>query len=100
MSLIFCRILGPLFLGWAPNYFVLGAQLAPGEKRLVCISAEHSPLTYAIYASSSHLMKFVNFRIYAHTADTSKPSIVTDSHTQSSNMMTAQKKPFRLILYE
>ena len=38
MSIIFCRILGPLALGWAPNHFVLGAQLAPGEKRLVCNS--------------------------------------------------------------
>ena len=37
MSLIFCQILGPLVLGWAPNDFVLGAQLAPGEKMLVCI---------------------------------------------------------------
>ena len=39
ISLIFRRILGPLVLGLAPNYFVLGAQLAPGEKRLVCITA-------------------------------------------------------------
>ena len=37
MSLIFCQILGPLVLGWAPYHFVLGAQLAPGEKILVCI---------------------------------------------------------------
>ena len=37
ISLFFHRILGPLVLGWAPNHFVLGAQLAPGEKRLVCI---------------------------------------------------------------
>ena len=34
ISLIFRRILGPLVLGWAPNHFVLGAQLAPGEKKL------------------------------------------------------------------
>ena len=40
MSLIFCRILGPLVFGWAPNHFVLGAQLSPGEKMLVCIPAE------------------------------------------------------------
>ena len=39
MSLIFRQILGPLVLGWAPNHFVLGAQLASGEKRLVCIPA-------------------------------------------------------------
>ena len=40
MSLIFYfQILGSLVLGWAPNHFVLGAQLAPGEKRLVCIPA-------------------------------------------------------------
>ena len=32
MSLIFGQTLGPLVLGWAPNHFVLGAQLAPGEK--------------------------------------------------------------------
>ena len=37
ISLIFRRIPGPLVLGWAPNNYVLGAQLAPGEKRLVCI---------------------------------------------------------------
>ena len=34
MSLIFGQTLGPLVLGWAPNHFVLGAQLAPGKKRL------------------------------------------------------------------
>ena len=34
ISSIFHRILGPLALGWAPNHFVLGAQVAPGEKRL------------------------------------------------------------------
>ena len=37
ICLIFCRILGPLVLGWAPNHFVLGAQLAPCKKRLGCI---------------------------------------------------------------
>ena len=37
ISLIFRRVLGPLVLGWAPNPFILGAQLAHGEKRLVCI---------------------------------------------------------------
>ena len=37
ISLIFRRILGPLVSGWVPNPFVLGAQPAPGEKRLVCI---------------------------------------------------------------
>ena len=37
MRLIFRPTLGPLVLGWAPNCFVLGAQFAPGEKRLVCI---------------------------------------------------------------
>ena len=37
MSSIFCRILGPLVLGWASNHFILGAQLAPGKKMLVCI---------------------------------------------------------------
>ena len=41
ISLIFCRNLCPLVLGCAPNHFVLGAQLAPGEKRLVCIPAQH-----------------------------------------------------------
>ena len=40
ISLMFRRILGPLVLGWAPNHFVLGAQLAPGEKILVCIPVE------------------------------------------------------------
>ena len=33
MSLIFQRILGPLVLGWAPYHIVLGAQVAPGEKK-------------------------------------------------------------------
>ena len=33
ISLIFCRILGPLVLDWAPNHFVIGAQLAPGDKK-------------------------------------------------------------------
>ena len=37
MSSIFCQILGPLVLGWAPNDLILGAQLASGEKKLVCI---------------------------------------------------------------
>ena len=37
MSLIFQGILGPLVLGWAPNHFVLGAQVSPGEKTFVCI---------------------------------------------------------------
>ena len=32
MCLIFRQILGLLVLSWAPNHFVLGAQLAPGEK--------------------------------------------------------------------
>ena len=32
ISLIFRWILGPLVLGWAPNHFILGAQLAPGKK--------------------------------------------------------------------
>ena len=41
MSLIFGQTLGPLVLGWTPNHFVLGAQLAPGEKRLVCIPGTH-----------------------------------------------------------
>ena len=35
--LIYRQILGPLVLGWAPNHFLLEAQLAPGEKRSVCI---------------------------------------------------------------
>ena len=37
MSSIFKPNPGPFVLGWAPNHFVLGAQLDPGEKRLVCI---------------------------------------------------------------
>ena len=36
MSLIFRQILGPLNFRWALNHLVLGAQLAPGEIRLVC----------------------------------------------------------------
>ena len=34
MSLIFRRILDPLVLSWAPKHFVLGTQLAPGEKKI------------------------------------------------------------------
>ena len=49
ISLILRQILGPLVLGWAPNHFVLGAQLAPGEKRLVCI-----PVTYHGNPSLTH----------------------------------------------
>ena len=37
ISLIFRRILGPLVLGWAHNHSLLGAKLAPGKKRLICI---------------------------------------------------------------
>ena len=37
MSSIFRQILDPLVFGWAPYHFVLGAQLAPGDKKLVCI---------------------------------------------------------------
>ena len=44
MSLIFHRILGPLVLGWAPKHLVLGAQLAPDEKRFVCIPGKSSSL--------------------------------------------------------
>ena len=40
VSLIFGQTLGPSFLGWAPNHCVLGAQLAPGENRLVSIPAK------------------------------------------------------------
>ena len=36
MCLVFRRILGSLVLDWAPNHFVLGAQLTSSEKRLVC----------------------------------------------------------------
>ena len=32
-------LLCPLILGWAPNHFVLGAQFAPDQKRLVCTPA-------------------------------------------------------------
>ena len=41
MSLIFRPTLGPIVLCWAPNHFALRAQFAPGEKRLVCIPANH-----------------------------------------------------------
>ena len=39
MSSIFTPNPGPLSFGWAPNHFILGAQLATGEKMLVCIPA-------------------------------------------------------------
>ena len=32
ICLIFCRILGPLVSGWAPNHFVLGAQQILAKK--------------------------------------------------------------------
>ena len=44
--LIFRGILGPLVFGWAPNHFVLEAQLAPAEKRLVCIPGFYSCSQY------------------------------------------------------
>ena len=50
--LIFRRILGPYVLGWVPNHFILGAQLAPGEKRLVCI-----PDNLAIWGRMSWLLQ-------------------------------------------
>ena len=34
MSLVFHRILGHLVLGWAPNHFVVGAQLALCKKKV------------------------------------------------------------------
>ena len=37
MSLFFRQILGPLILCWAHDYLLLGAQLAPREKRLVYV---------------------------------------------------------------
>ena len=36
MCLIICQILGPYVFGWSPYHFVLGAQLASGEKK-VCL---------------------------------------------------------------
>ena len=44
MSLIFHQILGPLVLGWILNNFVLGATLAPGEKRV----SLYPPLYYTV----------------------------------------------------
>ena len=37
IEIIFGQTLCPLVWGWAPTHFDLVAQLAPGEKRLVCI---------------------------------------------------------------
>ena len=54
MILIFHRILDSLVLGWAPNHFVLGAQLALGEKRLACI-AEEPYFTFSVCKGESHL---------------------------------------------
>ena len=47
MSFIFRRILGLLVLGWAPNHLVLGAQLGPDEKGLVCIPGLDSGWAYS-----------------------------------------------------
>ena len=47
MSLIFFRTLGPLVLGWALIIFVIGAQLAPGEKWLDCIPEGYLSLVLA-----------------------------------------------------
>ena len=59
MSLIFPQILGSLVLGWAPNHFVLGTQLAPGEKRLVCITGNNNlRKTVIIFLSISLNMCF------------------------------------------
>ena len=62
ISLILRQILGPLVLGWAPNPFVSGAQLAPGERTLVCIPAICG--CYFVTQYNSSLSSFVpNFRI-------------------------------------
>ena len=47
-SLIFRRILGSFVLSWAPNHYVLGAQLASVEIRLVCIPEICNSLTLLI----------------------------------------------------
>ena len=39
--------LGPLNFGLGPNHFALGAQPAPGEKKLVCIPADDVKHTLA-----------------------------------------------------
>ena len=49
MSSIFSRILDPSVLGWAPNHFILGAQLASGQKLLVCIPAMVSEEKFSLY---------------------------------------------------
>ena len=58
ISSIFCRILGPFgfVMGWAPNHFILGAQLAAGENMLVCIPAH-------LYYSSSGWDPYCNYNI-------------------------------------
>ena len=59
MSLIFGQTLGPSVLGWAPNHFVLGAHLAPGVKRLVCIPGAHNffKIQYPLWKATFSLDK-------------------------------------------
>ena len=62
MGIIFRRIQGPLFLGWAPNHFVLGAQLVPGEKRLVGIPASPVHCGHTTFTPGSQV-KYLNLAI-------------------------------------
>ena len=47
ISLIFRLILGPLVLGWVPNHFVSGIQLALCEKRLVSLHQQLKGISMA-----------------------------------------------------
>ena len=66
MSLIFCRILGPLVLGWTPNHFGLGGQLAPGEDRLVCIPEFlcHSFYFKSVFSDFKNAIKRIFKKLY------------------------------------
>ena len=67
MSWIFNRILGPFVLGWAPNHFVLGAQLAPGEKRLACIHVMTPLNAHPDIVSNARGLNFGQVFIYTYT---------------------------------
>ena len=81
ISLIYHRILGPLVLGWSSNPFVLGAQLAPCEKRLVCIPAfpSSSECSYKIFWSDLGL----SFLKRLSAVHTSHEQMIPDRIAQS-----------------
>ena len=70
ISLIFRRILGPLNFRWARNHLVLGAQLSPGEIRLVCIpvpgSKHYDPNSLILLEESDlvHIVSNIGYQVH------------------------------------